>query len=122
MVAPNRLLLEWSIDLSAKKSIRLPQHFRPERTKRFHAALVAAESLPESAWPERPSSKRRKRDRDFESKVDDLIKIREATAAKLDIEGSLIASRAVIESIAAGEAEPAEVLLRWQCECLDMSA
>jgi len=122
MVAPNRQLLEWSIDLAAKKSITLPHHFRPERTKRFHAALAAAEALPESAWPDRPSNKRRKRDRDFESKVDGLIKVREEAAAKLDIDGSLIAPRAVLESLAAGEAEPAEVLLRWQRECLGMIA
>jgi len=120
MVAPNRQLLEWSIDLAAKKTITLPHHFRPERTKRFHAVLAAAQALPESEWPDRPSSKRRKRDRDFENKVDALLQIREEAAAKLDIEGSLIAPRAVLESLAAGDAEPPEVLLRWQRECLGM--
>jgi ribonuclease D len=120
MVAPNRQLLEWSLDLDAKKSISLPNHFRPDRVKRFRAALATAQELPESEWPERPSGKRRKRDRDFERKVDELIKSREQAAEKLDIEGSLIAPRAILESLAAGDAKPSEVLLGWQRECLGM--
>ncbi len=122
MVAPNRQLLEWSLDLDANKTISLPSHFRPDRAKRFRAALTSAEELAESEWPERPSGKRRKRDRDFESKVDALIKAREHAAAKLDIEGSLIAPRAVLESLAAGDAQPGDVLLKWQLECLGMNA
>lgn len=121
MVAPNRQLLEWSIDLDAQKTISLPNHFRPDRVKRFRGALSAAQELPESDWPERPFAKRRKRDRDFEHKVDLLIKDREQAAAKLDIEGSLIAPRAVLESLAAGDVLPAEVLLNWQRECLGMN-
>jgi ribonuclease D len=119
MVAPNRQLLEWSIELGARRNISLPSHFRPDRVKRFRAALAAAQELPASEWPERPSGKRRKRDRDFEHKVDVLVKAREEAAAKLDIEGSLIAPRAILESLAAGEAQPEEVLLKWQRECLD---
>ncbi|MEO5713872.1 MAG: HRDC domain-containing protein [Luteolibacter sp.] len=122
MVAPNRQLLEWSIDLAARKNIALPNHFRPDRVKRFRAALSTVEQLAESEWPERPSGKRRKRDRDFERKVDQLIKAREDTAATLDIEGSLIAPRAVLENIAAGESQPADVLLNWQRECLGMNS
>ena len=122
MVAPNRQLLEWSIDLHNRKSISLPNHFRPDRAKRFRAALDAVQSLPESEWPERPAGKRRKRDRDFERRVDDLIKAREQAAAKLDIEGSLIAPRAVLEALAAGESDPSSLLLNWQRECLGADA
>ncbi len=122
MVAPNRQLLEWSLDLDAGKSISPPSHFRPDRVKRFRSALDAANETPESEWPERPCGKRRKRDRDFERKVDELIAAREKAAAKLDIEGSLIAPRAVLESIAAGDSQPADVLLKWQRECLGMDS
>jgi ribonuclease D len=120
MVAPNRQLLEWSIDLGSRKAISVSSHFRPERVKRLREALAIAEELPESEWPERSPCKRRKRDRDFDRKVDALIATREKVAAQLDIEGSLIAPRAVLESLAAGEAQPGEVLLRWQRECLAM--
>lgn len=120
MVAPNRQLLEWSIDLAGKKQIALPHHFRSERVKRFKDALAAVDEMTEAEWPERPQGKRRRRDRDFDRKVDTLLKAREDAAAKLDIEGSLIAPRATLESLAAEETTAEEVLLQWQRECLKM--
>lgn len=120
MVAPNRQLLEWSIELAGKKQIGLPHHFRSERVKRFKEALSAVEAMPEAEWPERPQGKRRRRDRDFDRRVDELLKARETAAAKLEIEGSLIAPRATLESLAAEESTPAEVLLNWQRECLSI--
>ena len=121
MVATNRQLLEWSSELAAGKKVTLPHHYRPERVKRFVATAAAIKDIPESEWPERSSGKRRKRDKNFERKVDELIRRRESITSKLDIEDSLIASRAVLESIAAGEASPSQLLLKWQCECLDLA-
>jgi ribonuclease D len=120
MVAPNRQLLEWCARLADGKKADLPRHFRPDRVKRFLAVLADVKDLPEDAWPERPAGKRRKRDRDFERKVDELIARREKIAAELDIEGSLIAPRAVLECLTAGEGSPSELLLKWQCECLGL--
>ncbi len=120
MVAPNRQLLEWSTDLEEKREISWPSHFRPDRVKRLRAALDAVRALPQAEWPEKPCATRRKRDRDFEKKVDVMVKIREKVAAELDIEGSLIAPRAVLESLAAGEVRCEDVLLKWQRECLEL--
>lgn len=120
MVAPNRQLLEWSIDLASKKSISAPNHFRPDRVKRFRAAIASVDEIPQEEWPERPSGKRRKRDRDFDRKVEILLKSRERAAAEFDIEGSLIAPRAVLENLAAGDCLPADALLKWQLECLGL--
>ncbi len=120
MVVTNRQLLDWSTDFAAGRNVSLPHHFRPDRVKRIRATLSEVESLPENEWPDRPSNRRRKRDKDFERRVDALIKAREVAAAKLDIEGSLIAPRAVLECLAAGEAKPADVLLKWQCACLGL--
>jgi ribonuclease D len=122
MVAPNRQLLEWSADLAAGRNPGLPTHYRPDRLKRFRSTLDAVRQMAESEWPERPCGKRRKRDKDFDRKVDSFISIREQAASKLDIEGSLIAPRAVLESLAAGEADASEVLLKWQRKCLGMEA
>lgn len=121
MVVTNRQLLEWSTDLGMEKNVSLPHHFRPDRVKRFRATVAAIEALDETAWPERPTAKRRKRDRDFERRVESLIKSRDEAAAKLDIEGSLIAPRAVLECLAAGDAKPSDVLLEWQRECLGLA-
>jgi len=120
MVSPNRQLLEWGIDLAAGKKLNLPPHYRSDRLKRFHAAIQAVEEMPRTEWPERPTGKRRKRDKDFDRIVDDFLKTRESVAAKLDIDSSLIAPRAVLESLAAGESQPEEVLLKWQRECLGL--
>jgi ribonuclease D len=121
MVVTNRQLLEWSFELAAGRSVPLPHHFRPDRVKRFRATIVATEELTEGEWPERPAGKRRKRDRDFERKVDALIKSREEAASRLDIEGSLIAPRSVLECLAADDAKPSDVLLKWQRECLGLA-
>jgi ribonuclease D len=120
MVATNRQLVEWSIEMAAGRDVSLPHHYRPDRVKRFRATIAALAAMPESEWPERPALTRRKRDRDFERRVEALIKTRDKAAAKLDIESSLIAPRAILESIATGEVEPADVLLQWQCARMGM--
>ena len=118
MVTTNRQLLEWSTDLATGNNVTLPHHFRPDRVKRFRTAIAAVESLPEESWPQRLTTKRRKRDRDFERQVEALIATREHAASTLDIEGSLIAPRSALEAIVAGDAQPADLLLKWQRECL----
>lgn len=120
MVAPNRVLIEWATALSEKQKISLPQHYRSDRLKRFRDALAEVDAMPQFEWPERLKSLRRKRDRDFDRKLEILLKSRDRIATELDIEGSLIAARAALETIASGEAEPAELLLKWQCSCLGM--
>ncbi len=120
MVAPNRVLIEWSQLLADKKRVDLPPHFRSDRVKNFKQMQAELQALPKSEWPARPMVKRRKRDREFDQKVDTLLAQRNRTAEALDIEGSLIASRAAIESIAAGEATPSELLMDWQLQLLEM--
>ena len=122
MVATNRQLIEWSAELAQRQPVALPRHFRPDRVKRFRQMLDALEALPEAQWPERCKPQRRKRDRDFERKVEHLLKVRDAAASALDIEGSLIASRAVLESVAAGEGDPLSLLLNWQLELLHLKS
>ena len=121
MVATNRDLIEWSSSLAKRQTIELPRHFRPERVKRFRQLLEDIEGLPETEWPACAKLQRRKRDRDFDRKVDHLLGLRDQVASALDIEGSLIASRAALEGIAAGELEPASVLLPWQLGLLALN-
>lgn len=118
MVATNSQLIEWTLTISSRKPLELPHHFRPDRVKRLQEAVNTAFALPEEAWPERPTAKRRKRDRAFDQRVDAMIAQRTRIADQLGIEGSLIASRSVIEAIAASEVQPEEALLTWQRECL----
>jgi ribonuclease D len=121
MVATNRQLLEWSCALALHQQISLPRHFRPDRVQRFRKLLDSLQVMPESEWPARLKPQRRKRDRDFERKVEDLLKNRDAAASKLDIEASLIASRAVLEAVAADEVAAPLVLLQWQLDILSLN-
>jgi ribonuclease D len=121
MVLPNQQLLEWCIDLAGGRAISLPRHFRRDRVKRFRDAVDAMQALKPEEWPERYATKRRKRDRDFEKRVDELLQQRDQVAEKLNIEGSLIAARAALEALAAGEGAAEEFLLEWQRECLGMN-
>jgi len=122
MVATNRQLIEWSSALAQRQALDLPRHYRPDRLKRFRQLLQAVDALPESEWPARAKLQRRKRDRDFDRKVEGLIAMRDKAAAEFDIEGSLIASRAALEGVAAGEVQPSAVLLSWQLAILNLDA
>jgi len=118
MVATNRLLMEWSVCLAEGGELGLPPYFRPDRVRRLREALAAVDALPESEYPERPKGIRRRRDSGFDRRLDELLKIRDEVSNELDIDGSLIAARAVLESIAAEESSPEALLLDWQRGCL----
>ncbi|MES2996349.1 MAG: HRDC domain-containing protein [Verrucomicrobiota bacterium] len=114
MVATNKQLLEWSVGYSAGRKIEVPRHYRTERVKRFRKAMAEFEALADSEWPERVQIKRRKRDKDFESRVAAVLKQRDAIAGDLDIEPSLVAPRMTVEAIISSETTSADSLMGWQ--------
>lgn len=118
MVAPNKELIEWSLELAANRKIGLPRHFRSDRRSRLLAAIEQARQLGPEDWPERPRSRRRKRDPLFEKRLDALVKQRNASAEAHDLDPSLIAPRMALETLAAEEAAPEDLLLAWQRSCL----
>lgn len=120
MVAPNRQLIEWCAQMIDNKPIKLPHHFRSDRIKRFKEMQTALRALPDSEWPTRITGTRRRKDHDFDQRVDSMIAQRNKVGSDLGIDGSLIASRAVIESIAANEAKPADLLMKWQIKLLEL--
>lgn len=121
MVVTNRQMLEWSANLAKGRKLDIPGHYRPNRRRRLEQALAAAREQPEEQWPERIKGMRRRRDNDFDDRVAELIKERNRVAAGLDVESSLIASRAVIESLAAREPDAESQLMSWQRKCLGLA-
>jgi len=121
MVATNRQLVEWAVTLSEGAELTLPPYFRPDRVRRLREALAVVESMPESDFPERARGIRRRRDAGFDRRLDSLIKTRDEVSQGLGIDGSLIAPRAALESIAAEEALPGDLLLSWQLGCLGLA-
>ncbi len=120
MVATNKQLIAWSILLSEGGKINLPNHFRPDRIELLKEATRKVDEMHRDEYPARLVGKRRKRDKNFDDKVESLIAKRNCVATELDIDGSLIASRAVIELIAAEEVEPKAVLMNWQHNLLQL--
>ena len=104
--------------MASNGKVDLPRHYRADRSRRFRAATDKVRALPQEEWPERPRGRRRKKNSAFDRRLDDLISARDSNAASLDIDGSLIAPRSVLEQLAAEEAAPADVLLNWQIDCL----
>lgn len=120
MVSPNKQLIEWSIRLSEGGNLKPPKHFRGERIDKLNQALQHVRDMDKDQYPQRLVGKRHKRDKDFDDKVDAIISKRNKIAAELDIEGSLIASRAAIEEIAGGLSQPHQVLTSWQQNLLQL--
>lgn len=121
MVCGNKQLISWVFDLVAGKSVELPKHYRTNRRKAFYTAVDEAKNLADDVLPQRPKGKgKRVKNAAFDERVDVLIKHRDAAAEELDIDSSLIISRALIDALAAEEVEPSSVLMKWQMKIMKM--
>lgn len=119
MVVNNKEMLCWAEALANDEAVTLPRHLqRTERLRRYEQAVSSALALDEAEWPHKIKVLRRKKDAAFERAVDEIIKKRDAAAAELNIDPSLIIARSVAESLAADEVQPQDCLLPWQIEQL----
>lgn len=114
MVAGNKQLMTWVADLLAGKKPQLPRHYRTGRVRNFHKAIARAEAVKEEDMPQRVRGKRRRKEPQFEQRLEELIARRDKVAEELDIEGSLIAPRANLEALAGKHEGAEELLLEWQ--------
>lgn len=120
MVATNKQILDWVTRLSCGQRVELPPHYRPDRRRRFDSMLKAATSADPETYPKRIRSPRRRKDRDFDRKVDELISRRNKVSEELGIEGSVVASRGMIEALVAGDDGANEAFMTWQRSCLGL--
>jgi len=115
MVCGNKQLISWVDDLVKGRMPQLPKHYRTNRRKRFSEAVTEAKELDEALLPQKVKSKgRRVKDEAFDNRVDSMLKKRDSVAAELEIDSSLLISRAVLESMAANEVNAEDVLMNWQ--------
>lgn len=114
----NDRLLEYSHALAAGEDVRLPERFPSAPVRRFREAIRAAADLPKEEWPEGPKRVRGKRDPNAEKRFEKLRAQRDKSAESLEIDGTLIGSRATLERVAAEPAAASEVLLGWQMQLL----
>lgn len=121
MVTGNRQLIEWSIALAHGQKVSLPRHYRSNRIRKFHQAVDRAAGIPEDERPQKIRGKRRRKDPQFDARLDKLIEHRNKVADKLGIDSSLIAARAILEALAGGNEGAEDQLLSWQRKLLGIS-
>ena len=114
MVAGNKQILEWVEDLLNGKAPSLPRHYRSRRIKTFDEAVAKAKSTPESEMPKIIRSPRRRKDSEFDDRLNTLMAQRDKVAESLDIDSSLIASRAPLEALASNQDGAEKLLMNWQ--------
>ena len=114
MVCGNKQIIKWVGELAKGQRIESPHRMRPQRFGRLLGKIKDAQKVPESEWPQRPVRERQTRNKNFDSRLESLMKRRDEHAAELGINSSIIASRAILEGIAGAQTMPEEVLLPWQ--------
>ena len=118
-VANNQRLLDWANQLAEGSEIALPKNISASRKSALLDAIDKAKASPESEWPARVKRVKGSRMSIDEGELNGLISKREEVAKKLNIEGSLIASRKNLEAIVKDAAE-ADNLLGWQRNLLEL--
>ena len=94
------------------------RHVRGSRLRRFHDAVERAMALSPEEWPPRPRGNGKRPTAEMDARMGELKKRRDDAAAELDLDPTLIASRAVIEGLAYRAEPPESTLLPWQRELL----
>ncbi len=120
MVATNKQLIAWALDLVEGKRIEFPPKLRRDRLQRLERAIEFSREIPEVKWPSRPKRERRRNDGAFETRLKEGLEKRNRVGEELGIDPSIIASRAVMEQVVAIGAEPRDILLNWQCDLLQI--
>jgi ribonuclease D len=115
----NHQLVQAAVDLAAGNKIHFP-HLRGSRQRRFEEAVARALALPESEWPVLVRKASLRATREEEQKMQEIKVRRDAVAAGLKLDPSLIAPKATIEGLVLRPAETIERLMPWQRELLKL--
>lgn len=97
-------------------------HLHGSRRVRFYEAAERALAMPESQWPVFVKRFHNRWTAEQEKRAEALKVERDRVAGELDIDPSIIAPRAALETIAANPAKAAELLLPWQQSLLGLSS
>ncbi len=95
-------------------------HLRGSRRNRFYEAAERGMELPESGWPVFQKRFFSRWTAEEEKRAEALKKERDRIAAELDLDPSIIASRATLEAIAARPQTAVDLLMPWQRELLGL--
>ena len=114
MICSNNDLLRWSLALQEFRTVSPLHSFHNHRAARFRKAVEKFQLMDEEDYPTQPRRERRETDARFDARLAHWSALRDAIAEELNLETSLIASRAQLESIAAHEDAGLAKLMQWQ--------
>jgi ribonuclease D len=116
-ILQNRELLHSAERFAAGESSDY-KHFSDRRRRAFREAAERGMQVPERDWPVRPRRSGTRATSEVIKRIEQLRRNRDHAAKDLQIESSFIASRAVLEAIAADQSRADALLVPWQRELL----
>ena len=117
-VTGNMDLLGWAESLESGGEANLQARFPPPFHRRFHKAVRDAREADHSTWPQRPPRMRYDRNPEAEKNFDILKEKRDRLGRELDLDPSLLGSRASLEAICFQPDRVTELFLDWQRKLL----
>ena len=118
-VLHNEQLVTAATRLDAGESVEF-HHLRGSRLQRFREAVHRSLEMPESEWPKIVRTPRARPTREEETRCKQLKEKRDAVAAELKLDPSLIAPKAMLESLASEREATMARMMPWQCELLGL--
>lgn len=118
----NQEIVTMAEHLEAGRNVRPPHYLRPGPVKRLHEAIETAQEIEASAYPVKHRRGDGPRLDIDEARFERIRRFRDQQAGKLGIEPTVIATRTVMERLAAKnlpEEEKVALLLNWQRELLN---
>ncbi len=116
----NAQLMELVRQADLGGEVKAPHYVRSGAVRRLQVTVTQARALDEKDWPEKRPERSGKRFKYDEAKFESLRYKRNRVASSLGIDGTLIASRSVMEKLTAENHDESEVelLLGWQRQVL----
>jgi ribonuclease D len=118
-VLSHEALVEIANAVSEERSFALPKHFSSRRADALHHAITIAQTLPAQQHPSPLRSFPRRQSEEERKRFELLQKRRDKRAVELEIDPTLIASRATLLQLAQDFEGHRKELMHWQRELLD---
>ena len=117
-VTGNDTLLQLASELGAGGSYEAPKYLRDGQRRRLVDAISLTEKLPRSEWPVKKRRVGGGVRLDNEDEFKRLRAERDKVAEQLGLDPSLLATRAILESLSVHPKDAESTLMEWQYELL----
>jgi ribonuclease D len=116
-IMSNKQMVAYAEQFEAGGAVTPPNGWRPRWKTEFADIVVTVSSSDASTWPQRPRKSKGRLTDAQRSDIDQLCKFRDEVAVRLEVESSLLASRATVEELVV-HGNPDKLLMHWQSEAL----